>query len=83
MKLELYYFEECPYCLKVLRTISDLKIEVELKNTRLEQKHREFHLKTTGKTQVPCLYIDGKPMFESLDIINWLKENEAILKKSN
>jgi glutaredoxin 3 len=82
MKLELYYYEECPYCQRVLRTISELKIQIELKNTRLNSEHRDFHLKTTGMTQVPCLYIDGKPMFESLDIMNWLKENEAILKKA-
>lgn len=82
MKLELYYYEECPYCQRVLRTISELKVQIELKNTRLNSEYREFHLKTTGMTQVPCLYIDGKPMFESLDIMNWLKENEAILKKA-
>ena len=26
-----------------------------------------------GKRQVPCLFIDGKPMYESQDIINWLE----------
>ena len=28
-----------------------------------------------GKRQVPCLFIDGKPLYESLDIIKWLEEN--------
>ena len=26
-----------------------------------------------GKQQVPCLFIDGKPLYESLDIISWLE----------
>ena len=30
-----------------------------------------------GKQQVPCLFIDGKPLYESLDIIRWLEENPA------
>ena len=29
----------------------------------------------TGRTQVPCLFIDDVPMFESADIIAWLKKN--------
>jgi len=28
-----------------------------------------------GKTQIPCLLIDGKPMHESDDIIGWLGAN--------
>lgn len=28
-----------------------------------------------GKQQVPCLFIDGKPLYESLDIISWLEAN--------
>ncbi|WP_373454247.1 glutathione S-transferase N-terminal domain-containing protein [Halanaerobium congolense] len=27
------------------------------------------------KRQVPCLFIDGEPLYESSDIINWLKSN--------
>ena len=25
--------------------------------------------------QVPCLFIDGKPLYESGDIIEWLRDN--------
>ncbi|MBS4843870.1 MAG: glutathione S-transferase domain-containing protein, partial [Collinsella sp.] len=28
-----------------------------------------------GKRQVPCLFIDGKPLYESSDIIAWVQEN--------
>jgi len=38
--------------------------------------------KDTGRTTVPCLYINGKPMFESYDIMEWLKTNEGKLEKA-
>ncbi len=28
-----------------------------------------------GKMQVPCLFIDGEPLYESMDIIKWLEEH--------
>lgn len=28
-----------------------------------------------GKQQVPCLLIDGKPLYESSDIISWIDEH--------
>ena len=28
-----------------------------------------------GKQQVPCLCIDGKPLYESSDIISWIDEH--------
>ena len=26
-----------------------------------------------GKRQVPCLFIDGEPLYESQDIIDWIE----------
>ena len=35
-----------------------------------------------GKTQVPCLIIDGQALYESDDIIDWLKKNyRSIINK--
>jgi glutaredoxin len=28
-----------------------------------------------GKKQIPCLFIDGKPLYESKDIVAWLRAN--------
>jgi glutaredoxin len=77
MKLELYYFPECPYCQIVLDKINDLKIneKIDFKNTRQSAEAYQFHRETTGRSTVPCLYIDDKPMFESLDIIDWLDKH--------
>jgi glutaredoxin len=30
-----------------------------------------------GKHQVPCLFIDGDPMYESDDIVAWMKRELA------
>lgn len=80
-KLELYFFNECPYCQIVLSAIKDLKIEDKVKyfNTRENAANRDKLVKDTGRSTVPCLYIDGKPMHESRDIANWLKQNSKSL----
>jgi len=77
MKLELYYFEECPYCQIVLNKIKSLGIQnkISLKNTRIDSQAKKYHVEKTGRTTVPCLYIDDQPMFESRDIAEWLGQN--------
>lgn len=73
-KLELYYFPECPYCQIVLKALKETGLEsaVSLHNTRENPADKQKLIADTGKTQVPCLYIDNKPMHESRDIANWL-----------
>ncbi len=46
-----------------------------MKDTMKDPAARAELAKIGGKTQVPCLVIDGKPLYESLDIIEWLKTN--------
>ncbi len=79
-KLELFYYDACPFCAFVLREIEDLDILVEKKNILEDQSNLERLMNDTGRRTVPCLYIDNKPMFESQDIVNWLKENKSSLK---
>ena len=75
MKLELFYKESCPYCQKVLRFMEMNKIDdVELKDIVANPEFRDNLLEVGGKGQVPCLFIDSKPMYESMDIIKFLKE---------
>lgn len=73
-KLALYKYDSCPYCQKVLQAISALNLrdQVELRDTRQDPAHRQALVTLTGSTQVPCLVIDGKPMLESSDIVDWL-----------
>ncbi len=82
MKLELFYYAQCPFCHMVVSHIKklDLTEKIIFKNTLEDPANRDFHMKTTGRTTVPCLYIDGKPMFESRDIMEWLTQNKDKIK---
>lgn len=69
----LYQFPECPFCQRVLMKMQDLGIEIPVKDTRRDSEAREELIQLTGRTQVPCLVIDGKPMLESADICDYLE----------
>ncbi len=76
MNLKLYMFSECPYCQKVLREIeASGRTDVELHNIHENEDDREELIRIGGKQQVPCLFVDGKPMYESGDIVMWLQEH--------
>ena len=81
MILNLYYYDSCPFCQIVLKVIKDLNLLVDFKNIHQDEKNLQKLLKDTGRKTVPCLYIDGKPLFESLDIVAWLKKNADNLEK--
>jgi glutaredoxin len=72
-ELELYYLPTCPYCLKVLNFIEKNGILIELRCTT-EPGNREKLLEVGKKNQVPCLFIAGQPMYESEDIIAYLRK---------
>lgn len=75
--LELYYIDICPYSRKVLNFIEDNNLidKVELKDIRAKDEYRQSLIKIGGQEQVPCLFVNGSPMYESEDIIKYLKEN--------
>ena len=74
MKLELYMFETCPFCRRVLSYLEESgRTDVELHNIRQNEDDRRRLIEVGGMEQVPCLFIDGQPLYESLDIIDWLK----------
>ena len=50
-------------------------ISFPIKDVSASSEIREELLAVGGKTQVPCLVIDGKALYESDDIIQWLKNN--------
>ncbi len=74
MKLELFKFDTCPYCQRVLKEIarSD-RTDIEMHDIHKSQDDRRRLIEEGGMEQVPCLFIDGKPMYESLDIVAWLQ----------
>lgn len=81
VKLDFYYFESCPYCQRVISVIKKNKIQVNWMDIQTTSEHAKKLRSDTGRTTVPCLYINGEPMFESLDIMKWLENNLEKLTK--
>lgn len=76
MKLELFKKETCPYCRKVMNYIAESgRTDIIYRDIVESEEAENTLVSVTGKHQVPCLFIDGKPMFESQDIIDWLAAN--------
>ncbi len=75
MTLELYYFDSCPYCRKVLSVIEKQQNKIILKDIHSNHKFYDELVNKTGDYQVPCLSINGAPMLESDDIIDYLESH--------
>ncbi len=77
MKLELFKRDSCPYCVKVQMFIEELGVEDQIEQLDISKDvaARKRLVEVGGKQQVPCLFIDGKPLYESSDIINWIDIN--------
>ena len=74
MKLELFKFNTCPYCNRVMREIqNEGRTDIEFHDIYESAEDAERLVREGGKKQVPCLFIDGEPLYESADIIEWLK----------
>jgi glutaredoxin len=74
-ELVLYYKPTCPFCAKVLDFMEEDGIELPLRNILTDDAALKTLIEVGGKKQVPCLFIDGKPMYESGDIVKWLRKN--------
>lgn len=73
---ELYKKDVCPYCQKVMKFMKENHVEgVVMKDIIEDPKNQEDLVKRGGMDQVPCLFIDGDPLYESDDIIQYMKEN--------
>lgn len=74
MKLELFKFDSCPYCQRVMKYIKDNdRTDIIYRDIRRDPQALEILVTVGGMEQVPCLFINGEPLYESLDIIDWLK----------
>ena len=73
--LELYYYPECPYCQKVLRVLDELGAagSITFRDIHADDDARQTLVSIGGKQQVPCLFIGGTPLYESDDIVRWLR----------
>ena len=76
--LALYYSPTCPFCIRVLRVIEQLGIEVELRNVSADDKYHAELVEARGRATVPVLRCTTQDrdrwMPESADIIRYLRE---------
>ena len=80
-ELELFKFDTCPYCRLVLDQIEAQGIEgVQLRDIRTEEGAADELVARGGKLQVPALFVNGDPLYESKDILAWL-EAEVVSTK--
>lgn len=74
--LELFKFDSCPFCVRVMGKLRQLGVDgVRMRDTAREPGAEDELVRRGGSDMVPCLFIDGKPMYESADIVRWLEEN--------
>lgn len=75
-QLELYYFPGCLFCRRVFNAMESLSLtdEIVLYNIHEDEDAAKHLVAVGGKRQVPCLFIDGKPLYESADIIAYLEQ---------
>lgn len=74
-ELELYVKNGCPFCAKVESFMDANDITLPMRNIDESSEAREHLIAVGGKRQVPCLFIDGKAMYESDGIIAYLQEH--------
>ena len=72
--LELFKKDTCPYCVRVMDYIRQQgRDDIVYRDILEDDANRQRLIRVGGKQQVPCLFIDGVPLYESADIIDWLK----------
>lgn len=81
--LTLYHFSSCPFCVRVRLAARRLGLRLEERNIHRDSKARDELLRGGGKTQVPCLRIEGRDgaepewLYESGDIVEYLETHFA------
>lgn len=75
--LALYHYEGCGYCARVRRALSELGVEVELRDIERDPTHLRALVDARGRRTVPVLRIrhdEGDEwMPESADIVAYLR----------
>lgn len=69
----LYSSHRCPYCVDVQNYLDSVNKTLPVKYIDENPAYRSELKEKGGKTQVPCLIIDGYALYGSKDIIQWMK----------
>jgi glutaredoxin len=77
LDLELYKKDSCPYCQRVFKALARLGLAVRMRDVVEDPEALKKLVELGGDAQVPCLFVNGKPMYESSDIIAFLERRFA------
>jgi len=77
LNLRLFHKWQCPYSARVRSFIDENGLGDRIDYVEITEVEgaRDKLAELTGKTQVPCLVVDGRPILDSADIIDWLRQN--------
>ena len=77
MNLQLFHKWQCPYSARVRNFIDEHQLGDKIEYVEIHEVEGagDTLARMTGKSQVPCRVIDGKPMLESSEIVQWLRQN--------
>ncbi len=75
MTIQLYHRWSCPYSARVRDFIQEHELAGQIQYIELSEvdEAEPELIKLTGRSQVPCLVVDGEPTLESSRIIQWLQ----------
>lgn len=79
----LYSSKTCPYCHDVDAYLKSVNKEVETKYIDGNPELRQELKNKGGKIQVPCLFVDGTPLYGSKNIIEWMKKHPERLEDAS
>lgn len=72
LQLSLYMFDGCPFCARVIDGAERLGLTLNMHDIRKDPKALAELLRVGGKKTVPCLFINGRALYESQDILAYL-----------
>jgi glutaredoxin len=77
LNLQLFHKWQCPYSARVRDFVDQHQLGDRIEYTEINEVEgaKDKLSELTGKSQVPCLVIDGQPMLESSEIVQWLDQN--------
>ncbi len=78
--IALYYKPTCPHSKKVLSYLRSQHISIPLKDVTKDKQAKEDLRVIGGYLIVPCLIVNGSPIYDASDIIQWLSEHRKSLE---
>lgn len=82
VELMFYYSSHCVYSRKVLRYLDSINKTLPMKDIYRDPEAKKEFFEIVGEKIVPCLTINGKPLYDANEIIEWLSSHpENLLPK--